>query len=47
MSNDALILIGVVLTGLVLGALLMRRRALGGVPAVDAVTAAPKGTAPS
>ena len=46
MSNDALILIGVVLTGLVLGALLMRRRVLGGVPAVDAVTAAPTGTAP-
>ena len=46
MSNDALILTGVVLTGLVLGALLMRRRALGGVPAVDAVTAAPTGTAP-
>ena len=46
MSNGALILIGVVLTGLVLGALLMRRRVLGGVPAVDAVAAAPTGTAP-
>jgi len=43
MSNGALILIGVVLTGLVLGALLMRRRALGAVPAV---AAAPTGTAP-
>jgi beta-lactam-binding protein with PASTA domain len=46
MSNDALMLIGVVLTGLVLGALLIRRRALGGAPAVNAVTAAPTGTAP-
>ena len=46
MSNGALILTGVVLTGLVLGALLMRRRALGGTPAVDAVIAAPTGTAP-
>jgi hypothetical protein len=46
MSNGALILIGVVLTGLVLGALLMRRRVLGAVPAVDAVAAAPTGTAP-
>ena len=46
MSNYALILIGVVLTGLVLGALLIRRRALGGAPAVDAVTAASTGTAP-
>ena len=46
MSNSALILIGVVLTGLVLGALLMRRRASGAVPAVDAVAAAPTGTAP-
>jgi beta-lactam-binding protein with PASTA domain len=45
-SNDALIVIGVVLTGLVLGALLMRRRVLGASPAVDAVTAAPTGTAP-
>jgi beta-lactam-binding protein with PASTA domain len=46
MSNGALILIGVVLTALVLGALLMRRRTLGAAPAVDAVTAAPTGTAP-
>jgi beta-lactam-binding protein with PASTA domain len=47
MSNGALILIGVVLTGgLVLGALLMRRRALGRVLAIDAVSAAPTGTAP-
>jgi beta-lactam-binding protein with PASTA domain len=43
LSNGALILIGVVLTGLVLGALLMRRRASGGVPAVDAVAAVPTG----
>ena len=46
MSNDALILIGVVLTSLLLGALWMRRRAFGGVRAVDAVTAGPTGTAP-
>jgi len=46
MSNGALILIGVVLTGLVLGALLMRRRALGAAPAVEAITAEPTGTAP-
>ena len=46
MSNGALILIGVVLTGLVLGALLMRRRGLGGVPAVDAVAAVPTGAVP-
>ena len=46
LSNGALILIGVVLTGLVLGALLMRRRASGGVPAVDAVDAVPTGAVP-
>jgi len=46
MTNGTLILIGVVLTGLVLGALLMRRRVLGAVPTVDAVAAAPTGTAP-
>jgi beta-lactam-binding protein with PASTA domain len=45
-SNGVLILIGVVLTGLVLGALLMRRRALGAAPAIEAVTAEPTGTAP-
>jgi beta-lactam-binding protein with PASTA domain len=46
MSNGALIVIGLVLTGLVLGALLMRRRGLGGVPAVDAVAAVPTGAVP-
>ena len=46
MSNGALILIVVVLTGLVLGALLMRRRVLRSAPAVDAFNAAPTGTAP-
>jgi len=35
-----------VLTGLVFGALLMRRRAFGAAPAVEAVTAEPTGIAP-
>lgn len=46
-NNAALIVLAVVLLGLVLGALLMRRRLLGREPAVDVETAAPVEVAPA